>query len=148
MTLRSLSLALACSLTVSLVTAQRSTAPLEVRLTGVPGDTGRVLVAVYDSEATWLDTARLAFYVERAAVAGEQVVTIPAVPPGRYALAVVHDADNSGDVTTNFLGIPSEAYGFSNGARGVLGPPRFGEAAVDFDGTGEVVVAVKGFGGS
>lgn len=145
MTPRSLLAAVALSAAVAV--AAQSPAALTVRLTGVPSDEGVVLVAVYASDSTWLDTAAVAYYAEPDAEAGEVVVEIPGVAPGRFAVAAVHDADVSGDMTTGLFGIPEEAYGFSNGARGTLGPPKFDEAAVAWDGVGEVVVAVKKFGG-
>ena len=120
---------------------------LPIRLSGTPDSSGRLLVAVYATEASWLDTAVVAHYAEPQAVAGGQLVEIPGVPPGRYAVAVVHDADESGDMTTGIFGIPEEAYGFSNGARGRLGPPSFEESAVEWDGVAEVEVEVKKFGG-
>jgi len=50
--------------------------------------------------------------------------------PGRYAIVVVDDANGNGDIDRNLLGIPTEAYGFSNGARPTLRPPTFDEAAI------------------
>ena len=38
------------------------------------------------------------------------------IPPGTYALAVVHDENMNGKLDTNLLGVPTEGYGFSNGA--------------------------------
>jgi uncharacterized protein (DUF2141 family) len=56
------------------------------------------------------------------------------LPPGPIAISVVHDADVSGDITTNALGIPVEGYGFSRDARGTFGPPDFEDAAFTHDG--------------
>ncbi|HEV7353129.1 MAG TPA: DUF2141 domain-containing protein [Brevundimonas sp.] len=51
------------------------------------------------------------------------------LPPGRYAIAAYHDADDDGRLTTWAMGLPREAYGFSNNARGRFGPPSFESAA-------------------
>jgi uncharacterized protein (DUF2141 family) len=40
----------------------------------------------------------------------------------------------NGKLDTNFLGIPKEGYGFSNGAKGLLGPPSFSDASFQYDG--------------
>ena len=45
-------------------------------------------------------------------------------------MAAFHDADSDGRLNTNLLGIPTEGFGFSNGAIGFMGPPSFDEAAV------------------
>lgn len=52
-------------------------------------------------------------------------------PYGRCAVSAIHDRDGNGRLATNLLGVPSEAYGFSNRARGVFGSPDFEEAAFD-----------------
>lgn len=51
------------------------------------------------------------------------------LPPGRYAVAAFHDADENGRLTLWPIGLPREAYGFSNDARGRFGPPSFESAA-------------------
>jgi uncharacterized protein (DUF2141 family) len=56
------------------------------------------------------------------------------IPPGRYALAVVHDENMNGKLDTNHLGIPTEGYGFSNDVKGLLGPPSFAAASFAYDG--------------
>jgi uncharacterized protein (DUF2141 family) len=56
------------------------------------------------------------------------------IPPGTYAIAVIHDENMNGKLDTNVLGIPTEGYGFSNGAKGVLGAPSFSAASFTYDG--------------
>lgn len=58
-------------------------------------------------------------------------VVIPGLAPGRYAVAAFHDTDGNGDLTLWPIGVPKEAYGFSNDARGRFGPPPFDAAAID-----------------
>jgi len=57
-----------------------------------------------------------------------------AIPPGTYALAVIHDENSSGKLETNWLGIPTEGYGFSNDAKAVFGTPSFDAASFPYDG--------------
>ena len=56
------------------------------------------------------------------------------IPPGTYAIAVVHDENMNGKLDTNLLGIPREGYGFSNDAKAFLGPPLFPAASFVYDG--------------
>lgn len=51
--------------------------------------------------------------------------------PGKYGIAIYHDANNNGKLDTNFMGIPTEAYGFSNNVMGWFGPPDFKDTLVD-----------------
>ena len=50
------------------------------------------------------------------------------LPPGNYAVAVVHDKNGNSRLDTNFLGIPNEGVGVSNNAWNRFGPPRFEDA--------------------
>jgi uncharacterized protein (DUF2141 family) len=56
------------------------------------------------------------------------------IPPGTYAMAVIHDENMNGKLDTNLLGIPTEGYGFSNDAKGVFGAPSFSAASFPYDG--------------
>lgn len=56
------------------------------------------------------------------------------VPPGTYALAVIHDENRDGELATNWLGVPTEGYGFSNDAKNMMSAPSFEDASFDYDG--------------
>lgn len=56
------------------------------------------------------------------------------IPPGTYALGVIHDENMNGRLDLNALGIPKEGYGFSNDATGWLGAPSFQAASFKYDG--------------
>ena len=50
------------------------------------------------------------------------------IPYGTYAVSVLHDENSSGDMDTNWIGMPKEGYGVSNDARAPFGPPKFDDA--------------------
>ena len=56
------------------------------------------------------------------------------IPPGMYAMAVVHDENMNGKLDTNWMGVPKEGYGFSNNAEAVLSAPSFSAASFQYDG--------------
>jgi len=56
------------------------------------------------------------------------------IPPGTYALAVIHDENMDGKLGTNWMGIPKEGYGFSNDAKALMGAPSFQAASFPYDG--------------
>ena len=56
------------------------------------------------------------------------------IPPGTYALAVIHDENMDGKLDTNWLGVPKEGYGFSNDAKALLGAPSFSAARFIYEG--------------
>ena len=56
------------------------------------------------------------------------------ISPGTYAIVVIHDENRNGKLDTNWLGVPTEGYGFSNDAKGVIGAPSFSAASFSYDG--------------
>jgi len=56
------------------------------------------------------------------------------IPPGTYAIAVIHDENMNGKLDTNWTGIPTEGYGFSNTTIDEFGAPAFSAARFRYDG--------------
>lgn len=78
------------------------------------------------------------------AAGGEVVLVFSDVPAGRYAVSVYHDENDNNKLDRNFIGIPSEGYGFSRDAKGHRGPPGFDDAAFDVrDGANELAVTLN-----
>ncbi len=103
---------------------------LIVEISGLKETTGEVIVAVYDSDSTWLsDEAVLTRKVAIAdALDGDLVRTELQLPMGDYALSVFHDQDGDGELDSNILGVPKEPVAISNNAVANFGPPKFDEA--------------------
>jgi uncharacterized protein (DUF2141 family) len=99
---------------------------LSVDIIGLKSTEGQVRVALFDSEQAFLHKPFKAGVVAIEQSRGHWQIS--GVPPGSYALAVYHDRNSNGKLDSNVLGLPLEPYGFSNNARGVLGPPSFGDA--------------------
>lgn len=52
------------------------------------------------------------------------------LPAGRYALAAYADLNGNRRLDSNFLGKPTEPYGFSRDVGSLFGPPGFEQAAI------------------
>lgn len=90
---------------------------------------GVAAVALYDGPGRFAK-ADGAFRQAKAPVSGGRAtVTFEGLPPGTYALGVFHDVNGDGRLNTLPVGLPTEPYGFSRGARGAFGPPKFAAAA-------------------
>ncbi|MEZ5680951.1 MAG: DUF2141 domain-containing protein [Erythrobacter sp.] len=57
--------------------------------------------------------------------------TFAGVKPGRYAIALLHDENSNGKADRALGMMPKEGFGFSRDAKVRMGPPKFGDAAVD-----------------
>ena len=119
--------ALACAATLA---TDALAADLVVRIKGVQSAEGDVRVALHRHvpDGDFPGDESVVAAALRPAAPGTVRFVFPDVEPGAYAIAAFHDADGDGDLASNFLGIPTEGYGFSNGALGFMGPPSF-EAA-------------------
>ena len=60
------------------------------------------------------------------------------LPAGTYAIGIFRDANLNNRLDNFFFGIPREQYGFSNNARGFMGPPSFEDAAIAVEGVTEL----------
>lgn len=112
-------------------------ATLTVTVANIANSKGQVRIAVYDAAAGWLDAPR--WEAAKPAAAEPMPFTFE-VPPGTYAVAVLHDLNDNGKMDYRLLRLPKEPYGFSNGAVPRLGPPRFADAAFT---VGEEAAAIE-----
>lgn len=55
------------------------------------------------------------------------------IPNGTYALAVIHDENMDGKLATNWIGVPTEGYGFSSDAKVSMSAPSFEAASFEYD---------------
>jgi uncharacterized protein (DUF2141 family) len=131
--------ALACVL-LSLAAPHAGAAEMVVVLEGLESDSGEVQVDVFGkAHAATFPYAERGVLIElrartSAVAARGAAISLGEFTPGRYALFAMHDANANGDLDLNFLGIPIESYGFSNDAKGTVGPPSFDAAAVEVKG--------------
>lgn len=65
--------------------------------------------------------------IARNVPAAQGMIRFEGLPPGPYALAVLHD-ENSNHRLDTFAGIPREGFGFSRNPAVGFGPPRFAAA--------------------
>ncbi|AMM24340.1 DUF2141 domain-containing protein [Variovorax sp. PAMC 28711] len=107
-------------------------ADLRVAVSDGPATPSTLYIALYDSAATYAATQPLASQTAPLRNGAAQVAFL-GLPPGRYALRAFADENGNGKMDANMLGIPTERYGFSNDARGVMGPPGFDAVALPVD---------------
>ena len=102
---------------------------LSVKVNNVESTKGRVNVAVYDSDDSFLSFDRVLKADSVVAHEGSVVLHISDLPAGEYALAIFHDENDNGKLDTNWLGIPREKVAFSKAKMKTFGPPKFKECS-------------------
>ena len=113
-----------------------SCAGIQVKVLKISNSVGTIGCALFDSADGFpIEYLRYATNINVIKIRDTQARCVFAdIPPGTYALAVIHDENMNGKLDTNWLGIPTEGYGFSNDAKDMLGPPSFSAANFPFDG--------------
>ena len=109
---------------------------IHVRILDIKNSKGNVACALFESPAGFpTEFLRSATNIMVIKIRKSQArCDFEDIPPGRYALAVIHDENMNGKLDTNVVGIPKEGYGFSNDARGLIGAPSFSAASFSYDG--------------
>lgn len=113
---------------------------LSVPISTVRNSSGKVYVALYDAN-NWLKPGRFVALRLVPARPGTVVAHFSSVRPGQYSVAVFHDENNNGTVDRNFLGLPSEGFGFSR--RTPFRVPSFKETSFELHRSGSMPVLLR-----
>jgi uncharacterized protein (DUF2141 family) len=118
---------------------EKETFTINVNITGMTADKGNVYVALYNSEKSFLKENFKGSIVK---VTNKKATAIfKNIEKGVYAISVFHDKNDNKKMDTNFIGIPKEPIGCSNGATGFMGPPKYKKAKFTLE--TDIVIPVK-----
>ena len=100
------------------------------------------MLSLVDSDAAWSNKAKPVAVKKAAAEKGEMRFTFSDLPAGVYAVQVMHDENDNNQLDANFLGIPSEGYGFSNNPQ-VMRRATFEEARFAFKADATITIRLR-----
>ncbi len=106
------------------------TSTLSVTVSGLKNQRGQVCLSLFASGKGFPGSKGAVQTQCIKATATTLVVEFPNFKFGNYAVAVFHDTNGSGILHRNFLGIPTEEFGFSQNPTILTGAPKFEDAAV------------------
>lgn len=101
---------------------------LRIKVEGIHKMEGAVAVALYDIPKDYMKNDFR--NIHQKISEGDIFVIFDKLPAGNYAISLFHDENSNKELDTNLIGLPTEAYGFGNDARGMFGPPSFSAASV------------------
>ena len=102
---------------------------LEVEVTNVRSQKGHLLVSIFNSPdhfpkkalKKWRDIR-----IKKEKIKNNILIfNIDSLPSGKYAIALMDDENDSGEMEYTKLGIPREGFGFSNNAKPILSCPPY-----------------------
>jgi uncharacterized protein (DUF2141 family) len=109
---------------------------LEVEISGIRNTKGNLMLQLLDSKEKIL---------EQEMIPVKDTIysfTFADLAPGEYAVRYYHDENLNGKMDTNFVGKPTEGYGFSNNVIGKMGPPPFGKWLFEVNGDKKIELKV------
>ena len=116
---------------------------LTINVKGFPSSKGDAYIAIYRATDDFPVFGKQYKGKTTAISENASQVVFSGIPSGSYAVAVYHDKNNNNVLDKNYLGIPTESYGFSNNARRTFSAPSFSEAAVVVNNSKTINITVK-----
>ena len=105
---------------------------LMVTVENIRSDKGILKICVFDNPGDFMsnaaECAELTDFTKP-----EHAHTFTLDTGSLVAVVAYHDKNANGKLDRNFLGIPSEPYGFSNNPSTLFGPPSFERASFEVD---------------
>ena len=102
-----------------------------VNVSNLNSNQGKVFVAIFDSESSFLKKGIKSLQSEVNDNACS--VIFKDIPESVYAISMYHDENDNDVMDKNFMGIPKEDYGCSNNAKGFMGPPKWQDAKFELN---------------
>lgn len=111
---------------------------LTIKVSNIDPIEGEIYIAVYNNSKDYMNIDAAVFRKIMPVTAETEIIVIEGIPEGKYAIAVFQDINGNGELDTRGAGIPKEPFGFSNNARGKIGPPKYKKAQFSFSGNMEI----------
>jgi uncharacterized protein (DUF2141 family) len=109
--------------------SQQKRGTILLTVVGLDNDIGDVKVGLFNSAESFTGKTKDKFAGAIIKIQNKKVKYVFSnVPYGEYAIKLFHDEDGDDEIDTNFIGIPTGTYGFSNNAKALFGPPTFEKA--------------------
>ena len=106
---------------------RETTGELRAKVKGLSSNKGRVRFKLFHTEDTY-NKQEDAFREEFVAISDRfSEWIVKDIPLQDYSVVIYHDENGNEEFDKNFLGIPKEAYGFSNNVRPKLAQPSYAD---------------------
>lgn len=127
--------------TFTLLSANALAANIQLEVSNIETLEGDVMVVLFNSAETYSSGEPLA--AKKLEANANTISTIfEGLEQGEYAIKLYHDENSNGELDTNFMGLPSEGYGFSNNA-GRFGPAPYEDAKFNVEQDTKVEIKLR-----
>ena len=110
---------------------------ITVVIENIERDQGKIMLQFLSGEAEFEgERDATGRFIVRAQT-GAMRISTSNLPAGDYAIRVLHDVNDNDELDTNYIGLPTEPYAFSNNATGNFGPPNWDDVMFTLSGSVE-----------
>ncbi len=135
---------LATLLLASFSIQNKETCSLTIEVKNLRNSKGVVQFALYNKDGSIPDERFKNYYriLKGKIINGSATITFNKLPAGRYAVNILHDEDNDGNIKKGLI-LPKEGIGFSNYQTiGLSNRPTFTNASFDLNGDKKFLIKV------
>ncbi|MBP1672752.1 MAG: hypothetical protein H6Q25_567 [Bacteroidetes bacterium] len=121
---------------------QAQTYKLNLEISDISKGSGTIVIAVFNNQQSFKNEKNpyLKQFIPIKQI-GKLVIEL-LLPPGNYAIAVFQDLNKNSRLDFNFLGIPTEPYGFSNNPS-PLSIPEFRVVKIQIKGDQKILIRLN-----
>ncbi len=98
---------------------------LTIHIPNIVNIKGRIQIGLYDDKDNFPKIGKEYKRFSAKVESKEFKYIVSDIPVGDYAIALYHDVNSDGICNSNFIGVPTESYGFSNNIKPFLSAPSF-----------------------
>ncbi|MFM7667128.1 MAG: DUF2141 domain-containing protein [Bacteroidota bacterium] len=113
---------------------------LKVKVHGIQNTNGQIELSIYNDPKVFPEVGKTFKMVRIDPKGAEIVYEFTNLPASEYAIATFHDENNDKECNTNLIGVPTEAFAFSNDFRPFLSAPDFSDCSFKVDKNMEISI--------
>lgn len=98
---------------------------LTINVQNIKSLKGEIIIGVFNVDKDFLKEGVAIKNYTIAIDEATETIVINDLPKGEYAVSLYHDENSDNECNRNFLGIPKEAYGFSNNVKPKFSAPSY-----------------------
>lgn len=112
---------------------------LTVVVSNLTSATSPVIISVYHSKSKFLGLNTQFKTYKVKPTSKTLSMQIKDIKYGEYAIALYQDVNNNGHIDKNFIGVPTEGYGFSNNIEPSIKAPSFTDCKFDYSASANTI---------
>lgn len=100
---------------------------LTIKITNIEKIQGDIKIGIFNTDKNFLKEGAAIKNYSIKVTSATAYLKITDLPAGDYAVSMYHDENSDNECNSNFIGIPKEAFGFSNNVRPKMSAPKYDE---------------------